>query len=177
MPDHAFLVSTLTVAPRTSLDAGSTPAAGLPKCEPLGPIVDRQLAACRRNGTSLAVVSIGLEGFEAIEPHYRHAVENQVLYAAWNRLKSRLRATDLAVRVGPAEFAAILLDVAQQTTAIVDARLVDALSQPYGIGTLEIVMSARSGSAVYPLGGTTGEALAGAAREALLKKSARHERP
>jgi len=174
MPDHAFQVSTLTVAPRTSSDAGSMPAAGLPKCEALGPIVDRQLAACRRNGTSLALVVISLDGLDAIEPHYRHAVENQVLYAAWNRLKGRLRATDLPVRVGPNEFAAVLLDVAEQTTAIIDARLTDALSQPYGIGALEIVMSARSGSAAYPQAGATGEALAAAARQALAAKAARH---
>jgi diguanylate cyclase (GGDEF)-like protein len=174
MPDHAFQVSTLTVAPRTSLDAGSVPAAGLPKCESLGPIVDRQLAACRRNGTSLALIVVSLDGLDAIEPHYRHAVENQVLYAAWNRLKSRLRATDLPVRVGPSEFAAVLLEVAEQTTPIIDARLIDALSQPYGIGPLEIVMSARSGSAVYPQAGTTGDVLASAAREAMVTKATRH---
>jgi diguanylate cyclase (GGDEF)-like protein len=173
MPDHAFQVSTLTVAPRTSSDAGSVPAAGLPKCEPLGPIVDRQLAACRRNGTSLALVVISLDGLDAIEPHYRHAVENQMLFAAWNRLKSRLRATDLPVRVGPSEFAAVLLDVAEQTTPIIDARLIDALSQPYGIGALEIVMSARSGAAVYPHAGATGDALAVSARQAMATKAAR----
>jgi len=175
MPDHAFQVSTLTVAPRTSLETGSVPVGGLPKCEFLGPIVERQLAACRRNGTSLAVIAICLEGLDAIEPHYRHAVENQILYAAWNRLKSRLRATDVPVRTGPTEFAAILLDIAEQTTGIVGARLADALSQPYGIGALEVVMSARSGFAVHPHAGTSGEALASAARQAMLAKATRHK--
>jgi diguanylate cyclase (GGDEF)-like protein len=162
----------LTVAPRTSADAdadaGSAPTAGLPKCEPLGPIVDRQLAVCRRNGTSLAVILIGLDGFESIEPQYRHAVENQLLYAVWNRLRGHLRATDLPVRVGPTEFAAILLDAAVPTAGLVDTRLIDSLSQPYGFGALEIVISARTGVAVYPQAGTSGDALAKAAREAML---------
>ena len=170
MPDHAFQVSTLTVAPRTSAEAGSAPTAGLPKCEPLGPIVDRQLAVCRRNGTSLAVIVIGLEGLESIEPQYRHTVENQLLYAVWNRLRGHLRATDLPVRLGAAEFGAILVDAAGPTAAIVDARLIDSLSQPYGIGALEIVISARTGTAVYPQAGTSGEALAGAAELARLAR-------
>jgi len=166
MPDHAFQVSTLTVAPRTSAEAGSMPTGGLPKCEPLGLILDRQLAVCRRNGTSLAVIVISLDGFESIEPQYRHAVENQLLYAVWNRLRGHLRATDLPVRLGPTEFGAILPDAAGPAAAIVEARLIDSLSQPYGIGALEIVISARAGSAVYPQAGTTGEALASAARQA-----------
>ena len=173
MPDHAFQVSALTVAPRTSTDAGSEPASGLPKCEPLGPIVDRQLAMCRRNGTSLAVIVIGLEGFESIEPQLRHSAESQLLYAAWNRLRGHLRATDLSVRLGTAEFGVVLPDSAGPTAAIVDARLIDSLSQPYGIGEQEIVISARAGVAVYPQSGTTGEALADAAREVMLTRATR----
>ncbi len=165
MPDHAFQVSTPTVALRTSAETGSAPTGGLPRCEALGPIVDRQLAACRRNGTSLAVIVISLGGLESIEPQYRHAVENQLLYAVWNRLRGHLRATDVSVRVGATEFAAILPDAAEAAAEIVQARLIDSLTQPYGIGALEIVMSTRAGAAVYPQAGTTGEALATAARQ------------
>jgi diguanylate cyclase (GGDEF)-like protein len=175
MPDHAFQVSALTVAPRTSADAGSLPAAGLPKCEALGPIVDRQLAVCRRNGTPLAVIVIRLDGIESIEPQYRHAVENQLLYAAWNRVRGRLRATDLSVRIGAAEFGVILPDAAGPTAAIVDARLIDALSQPYGFGALDIVISARAGVAVYPQSGTTGEALANTAHQVMLTRATRRQ--
>ena len=177
MPDHAFQVSTLTVAPRTAADAhaGPAPTAGLPKCEPLGLIVDRQLAVCRRNGTPLAVIVVSLDGFESIEPQYRHAVESQLLYAVWNRLRGHLRATDLPVRHGATEFGAILVDAAGPTAAIVERRLIDSLSQPYGIGALEIVISARTGVAVYPQAGSTGEALASAACGAMVTKATRHQ--
>jgi len=166
MPDHAFQVSTPTVALRTSAEAASVTSGGLPRCEALGPIVDRQLAACRRNATSLSVIVIRLDGIESIEPQYRHAIENQLLYAAWNRLRGHLRATDLSVRVGATEFAAILYDAAQEAASIVEARLIESLTQPYGIGALEIAISAHAGAAVYPQAGTTGEALASAARQA-----------
>ena len=176
MPDHAFQLSRPNVAPRTS-EAGALPAAGLPKCEAFGPVIDRQLAVCRRSGTSLAVLVVGLDGFESIEPPYRHAIENQLLYAAWNRLRGRLRATDLSVRIGEAEFGVILPDAAGPTAAIVDARLMGSLSQPYGIGALEVVLSARVGVAVYPQSATTGEVLATAARQVMQTRvTRRHAR-
>jgi len=173
MPDHAFKVSASTVAPRTTTDAGSEPASGPPKCEPLGPVVDRQLAVCRRNGTSLAVIVISLGGFESIEPQFRLGVESQLLCAAWNRLRGHLRATDLSVRLGATEFGVVLPDSAGPTAAIVDARLIDSLSQPYGIGELEIVVSARAGVAVYPQSGMTGEALESEARQVMLTRATR----
>ena len=166
MPDHAFQVSTPTVAPRTSAEAGPVMTGGLPRCEALGPIVDRQLAACRRNGTSLTVIVLRLDGIESIEPQYRHAIENQLLYAVWNRLRGHLRATDLSARIGSHEFAAILPDSASAAAAIVQSRLIQSLSQRYGIGALEVVLCAHAGAAVFPQAGTTGEALASAARQA-----------
>jgi diguanylate cyclase (GGDEF)-like protein len=142
----------------------------LPNRAPLGPTVDRQLGACRRNGKSLAVLSISLDSLEAVKQRYGHAVQNQVLHAAWKRLRSRLRASDLAVRVGSDEFGAILLEAAGPAAAVVDARLTDLLSEPYRIGALEIGISVCTGVAVYPQAGSTGEALAGAATHARLIK-------
>jgi len=175
MPDHAFQVSTPTVAPRPSAQTGSLPAPGLPKSEPFGPAIDRQLAVCRRSSTSLAVIVIGLDGFESIEPQYRHAIENQLLYAVWNRLRGHLRSTDLALRLGATEFGVILPDAAGPTAAIVDTRLIDALSRPYGLGALQIVISARAGVAVYPQSAATGEALAAAARQVMLTRATRRQ--
>jgi diguanylate cyclase (GGDEF)-like protein len=160
MPDHAFQVSASTVAPRAGAEASAVPVAALPNRALLGPIVDRQLAVCRRNGASLVVLSIG---FESLAQRYGSAVETQVLHAAWNRLKNHLRGSDIAVRVGGHEFGAVLLNAAEPTAVIVDARLSAVLSQPYGIGALEVVLSARMGAAVYPQAGSTGEALAVAA--------------
>ena len=165
MPDHAFQVSTPTVALRTSAEAGSTPTGGLPRCEALGPIVDRQLAACRRNGTPLAVIAIRLEGLESIEPQYRHAIENQLLYAAWNRLRGHLRATDLCGAHRPRRVRRHPSRCGGAAARDRPGEVIDSLSQLYGIGALEVVISARAGAAVYPQAGTTGEAVASAARQ------------
>jgi len=135
----------------------------------LGPMIDRQLAACRRNGTSLAVLSIGLGGLEIVKARYGQAMQDLVLQAAWNRLRSRLRASDLAVRTGSDEFGAVLLNAAQPAAAVVDARVTDELSAPYSLDTLVIEVSVRTGVAVYPQAGSTGEALLRCARAASVR--------
>ena len=170
MPDHAFPVSAPNVLLRFSAKASAVPATDLPDGTPLGPVVDRELAACRRSGAPLVVLSIELAGLEFVAQQHGQAVEHQVLQAVWNRLRNHLRASDRALRVGGAEFGAILLNAAGLAAAIVDARLSRSLSQPYGIGTLEIVISARTGFAVYPQTGTTGEALVGAATQARVNR-------
>lgn len=170
MADHAFPVSAPRAVLRSTAKASAVPAAGLPACTPFGLVIDRELAMCRRNGSSLVVLSIGLDDFEAVGRCHGAEVATQVLQALWNRLRNHLRGSDLAVRFGTSEFGALLLNAAWPAAAIVDARLSEAISQPYGIGPLEIVVSARTGAAVYPRAGTSGEALMAAA---LLARDAR----
>jgi len=170
MPDQAFQLSTPSAPLRSSAKASAVPATSLPDHAPLGPSIDRELAACRRSGTPLAVVAIGIDGIESVGRQHGHDVEHQLLHAVWSRFKNHLRATDLGVRVGGHEFGAVLLNAIGMTAAIVDARLSDVLSQPYGIGALEITLSARTGVAVYPQAGSTGEALAAAALQNAIAK-------
>jgi diguanylate cyclase (GGDEF)-like protein len=166
MSDHAFPVHAPTMVLRSAGKASVVPATGLPACAPLGPVIDRELAMCRRNGSSLVVMSIGLDHFESVGQRHGDEVATQVLQALWNRFRNHLRGSDLAVRVGPSEFGAVLVNAGWPAAAIVDARLSDALTQPYGIGPLEIVVSARTGAAVYPRAGSSGDALLNAAIQA-----------
>lgn len=143
--------------------ASTVPESRLPNPEPLGPAIERQLAACRRNGTMLAVLSISLHGLDAVRQCHGEAVEEQVRQAAWARLRGRLRGSDRVVRVGPDEFGAVLLNAGRLAAGIVEARVAGALSDAYGIDELEIVISIRVGAAVFPHAGSTGEKLADAA--------------
>ena len=167
MPDRAFPVRNPAEPIRSPADdAKAVPAFVLPACTSLGAVVDRELPACRRSGSSLVVLSIGLAGLETVVQQHGAAVEEELLQAAWSRLRRHLRAADLAVRVERSEFGAVLLNAAWPATAIVDARLSKALSRPYGLGVLEVALSVRTGAAIYPRAGATGEALAMAARQA-----------
>ena len=170
MPDHSFPVSAPNLPSRFSALPRAATATDLPDETPLGPVVDRELAGCRRSGAPLVVLSIELSGIESVAQRHGEAIQQQVLQAAWNRFRSHLRASDRAVRVGGGEFGAVLLDAAGLAAAIVDARLSNALSQPYGIGATEIVISARTGVAIYPQVASTGEALVAAATQARIDR-------
>jgi diguanylate cyclase (GGDEF)-like protein len=163
MTDHVFPFGLPRVPPRSLAKASDVHATRLPSPTPLGPLIDRQLATARRNGTTFVVLRLDLDGFASVGARYGQAVADQVLHAAWNRLRNRLRTTDVAVRVGRRDFGVVLFDAARPAASIVDARLTAALSQPYGIGALDVVLMARVGVAIYPQAGTTGEALAAAA--------------
>jgi diguanylate cyclase (GGDEF)-like protein len=172
MPEHAFQPSAPTVALRALAEASAMPAPDSLNRAAFAFIVDRQLAACRRNGSSLVVLSLGLDGFDSIAPWYGQAVADRLLQSVWQRLRSRLRGSDLVVRIGEAEFGAVLLNAGAPAALSVDARIPHALSQPYGFEALEIVIAARTGTAVYPHAGTTGEALVSAAHRARSNKAA-----
>ena len=163
MTDPTRSFSATKIMPRHTGAASAVPASGMPSPEPLGPAIERQLAACRRNGTMLAVLSMSLHGLDAVRHCHGEAVEEQLRQAAWARLQSRLRGSDRAVRVGQDEFGAVLLNAGRLAAGIVEARLAGALCEPYGIGALEIVISIRAGTAVFPHAGSTGEGLADAA--------------
>lgn len=169
MPDRAFQVNTPNnAAPRDSAKEGGEPGTELPYRTPFAPVVDRQLAGSRRNATPLTVISVSLDGVDSIRERYGLRIESQLLQAAWNRLKSHLRASDLSLRVGNAEFGAILPDAGKATADLVENRILDALARPYGIETLAIAVAVRVGAAVYPDDGATGETLVNAAVAACL---------
>ena len=161
MTDHACSFS--ATVPRHFGGASAVPVSALPSPEALGPTIERQLAACRRNGTMLAVLSISLHGLDAVRRCHGEVVEEQVRQAAWARLRSRLRRSDLAMRIGDDEFGTVLLNAGWPAAGIVEARLTGALCKPYGIDALEIVISIRAGAAVFPYAGSSGEGLANAA--------------
>src|SRR5437764_6106747 len=66
----------------------------LPKRVDWVAMVDRQLASCRRFGTSMAVLSIGVDGLGEIQQRYGHELRERLLQLIWARLRSRLRSTD-----------------------------------------------------------------------------------
>lgn len=152
--------------------AQPTRGAGLPAlpyaadASQFGALVHQQLAECRRWNVPLAVLSLGVDRIHL--PHERHAatLKAQVLQEAGQRLRARVRATDLVVRVGRDGFGVVLHDATPATARNVEMRLTQALHMPYRIGSMMLALSVHTGFAVYPQGGTTGEALVLAAERA-----------
>jgi len=135
----------------------------------LNEIVDQQLAFCYRNGTTLSVLYIDLDGFKAVNDAHGHAMGDELLRAVAARIKSRLRRSDVAARLGGDEFAVVLGHTGVEPAAAFAAKMVDAISIPYPFGQMTIEISASIGVAGYPESGTTSEALLHSADEAMYK--------
>jgi diguanylate cyclase (GGDEF)-like protein len=70
----------------------------------------REWNACRRHGTSLALVIVDLDHFKAINDTYGHAVGDEVLRRTARVLVHSVRNSDLVARYGGEEFVVVAPD-------------------------------------------------------------------
>jgi diguanylate cyclase (GGDEF)-like protein len=113
-------------------------------------MVQQQLALARRNGTSVAVLYVDLDGFKEVNDTHGHGVGDLLLKEAAQRLRTAVRAGDLVARLGGDEFAIALVHPGPQGAAKVAAKLVRWLAEPFEIGGLQVSVSASIGGASAP---------------------------
>jgi diguanylate cyclase (GGDEF)-like protein/PAS domain S-box-containing protein len=70
--------------------------------------LEQHLARVGRYGMQGALLMIDLDGFKAVNDRHGHGVGDAVLAGAAERLRARLRTSDLLARLGGDEFAALL---------------------------------------------------------------------
>ena len=70
--------------------------------------LDQHLARVRRYGVQGALLMIDLDGFKAVNDQHGHGTGDAVLAGVAERLRARLRTSDLLARLGGDEFAALL---------------------------------------------------------------------
>ena len=128
-------------------------------------LAHRQLIDDQRNGQRRVLLALDLDGFKAVNDQHGHAVGDQVLKLAAQRIVASLRSADVPARLGGDEFVVLLSDTAPDGAAIVAEKLVRALSEPYP-GVRQAV-SASVGIAVAPAAGATVADLMRRADEAL----------
>jgi diguanylate cyclase (GGDEF)-like protein len=71
---------------------------------------EREIADCRRRGTSLSIVLLDLDHFKTINDTGGHAAGDVVLQRVADELRRTTRAGDAAVRLGGEEFVLVLRD-------------------------------------------------------------------
>lgn len=113
--------------------------------------LERMLAQARRSGEKVAVMYLDLNGFKAINDVYGHVVGDSLLVQVADRMRSRLRESDLAARIGGDEFAVLLWNVSSQDSAEAVGRdLARTLSREYVCGGVPCEVGASIGAALYP---------------------------
>ena len=129
---------------------------------------NQSVARAVRSGEKIAIVSIDLNKFKAVNDSYGHPVGDKVLIEAASRLRSALRSSDTCARIGGDEFGVIAENIRNKGDAMrVMEKLTSALKDPVVEEDKEIWISASMGAALYPDNGKILEDLMRLADKAL----------
>lgn len=109
------------------------------------------IAQSRRNGNTLAVAYLDLDGFKRVNDTHGHHVGDEVLVEISTRLKECLRDGDTLARIGGDEFIAVLVDLTHQNACNrVIERLLDRVCDAVYVEDLTLYVSASVGVTFFP---------------------------
>ena len=124
---------------------------GIPNRVLLADRMRQALAQCSRNGKTLAVCYLDLDGFKPINDRWGHEAGDQMLREMARRLMACLRAGDTVARLGGDEFVLLLLNldrIDECESAL--KRILAAVGQPWTINGHTVQVSASIGVSIYP---------------------------
>jgi diguanylate cyclase (GGDEF)-like protein len=125
------------------------PRTDLPNRRLLADRLGHALSRADREGTTVAVLYLDLEGFKAVNDEFGHEEGDRLLVVFAERLKGCLRESDTAVRLGGDEFVAVLEGVSGGKEALaLSERIKRALEEPFEVGQSETALSASMGIAL-----------------------------
>ena len=112
---------------------------------------------------ALALLYLDLDGFKAINDELGHATGDRVLVQTAQRLKDRLRRTDVLARLGGDEFLVAVLGLDPASAAAEAAELAqqlgEALCQPMRVDERDLRVQVSVGVSTYPRDGDSFGAL------------------
>lgn len=144
------------------------PLTGLPNRVLLADRLGRALAHAHRNGTSLAVLYLDLDGFKPINDLLGHAAGDQALQEVARRLLCTVRESDTLARIGGDEFVVVMGDLdaspaaAQEAVEAVAQKCLGVFDEPLRLGDSVRALGVSIGGVVGG-GNSTVEALRKAA--------------
>ena len=116
-----------------------------------GKRVEQALAQCKLDRRPLAIFSIDLDRFKAVNDTLGHPVGDKILKSVSKRLRAIIReGTDTAARVGGDEFSVLLVGMDKSGAEQMAARLIDSINQPYAADGHHISIGASIGISLAP---------------------------
>jgi diguanylate cyclase (GGDEF)-like protein/putative nucleotidyltransferase with HDIG domain len=132
---------------------------GLPNARSLFMQLDRELARCKRDNTSLTVMVSDMDGFKQINDRFGHLEGNRVLRLFAQALKDTCREYDYVARMGGDEFVVIAPGLTPEASAKKTEQM-RALARHAGSEVCgEDILSLSVGRAVFPADGKDAEQL------------------
>ena len=132
---------------------------GLPNARSLFLQLDRELARCKRDNSSLTVMVSDMDGFKQINDRFGHLEGNRVLRLFAQALKDSCREYDYVARMGGDEFVIVAPGLPEEATGH-KAEQLRALAKQAGFEVCgEGILSLSVGQALYPADGNDAEQL------------------
>lgn len=124
---------------------------GLPNRSMFEMRLDAALARAARDGARVALLTLDLDRFKAVNDTHGHPVGDMLLKAVAQRIGGELRAGDTVARIAGDEFAIVLeCDDTSDAVEAVCRRLVEQLARPFALAGLEIHIGASIGVGMAP---------------------------
>lgn len=135
--------------------ASHDPLTGLPNRALFERRAAEMMAEARAGDASFVLLYADGDSFKPINDRYGHAAGDAVLVETAARIRSCLRARDVAARLGGDEFAILLAapsgsDAADQVAGEIAARMAEPIQLPSGAA---VTMKLSVGAAIYPADG------------------------
>lgn len=113
--------------------------------------LERALANAHRLEKPLTLMFLDLDRFKGVNDTLGHAVGDEMLCQAADRLRHCLRENDTVARLGGDEFVVILSDYkSEDNVPYVATKILEALSRPFDLTVREVFSSTSVGIAVFP---------------------------
>ena len=107
------------------------------------------LARLHRSGGVVAMLFIDLDKFKAVNDNLGHEMGDRLLLAVSERLGELMRDSDTVARLGGDEFVILAEDVDDEGEALtLGARALDALNEPFPLGSAEVAILASIGISI-----------------------------
>jgi diguanylate cyclase (GGDEF)-like protein/putative nucleotidyltransferase with HDIG domain len=132
---------------------------GLPNARSLFLQLDRELARCKRDNSSLTVMVSDMDGFKQINDRFGHLEGNRVLRLFAQALKDSCREYDYVARMGGDEFVVIAPGLATDAAGKKAEQMRTLARQAGNEVCGEEILSLSVGRAVYPEDGKDAEQL------------------
>ena len=127
------------------------PLTGLANRRLLSDRISMALIHARRNKSAMAVVYLDLDGFKQINDTLGHGAGDVLLTMVAGRLVETVRQEDTVARLGGDEFILALWHVSgSDDAATVALKVIEAVSQPYGIEGHTVSITTSAGVGIYP---------------------------
>jgi diguanylate cyclase (GGDEF)-like protein len=118
------------------------------------------LARLHRSTGVVALLFIDLDKFKAVNDNLGHDVGDRLLLSVAERLGALIRDSDTVARLGGDEFVILAEDIEDEGEALaLGERVLDALDEPFPLGSAEVAILASVGVAVARHAGTDPEAM------------------